>query len=302
MNNMRKLNADFMLLIVAIIWGTGFIATEYAINANMSPIIIMAFRFNIAAIILLFFNIKTISSISKAEWIKGIIAGTFLFLGFFFQTFGQSMTTVSNSAFITATNVVIVPFIVWALTKKKPKNKLFFLALLTFIGIVILTVSPSGGVSLNLGDFLVLIGAFMFAFHISYISIAVSTTKPKHLTFIQLLAAAIFSLIGLLFIDTPSFFEMNITTALPAVIFLGVFSTCICFFMQTSAQKRTSASKTGIILSTESFFGTLFSILLGIELISLKIVIGGIIILFSVIMTEINVDFKKLFYPKKSNN
>jgi drug/metabolite transporter (DMT)-like permease len=82
------------------------------------------------------------------------------------------------------------------------------------------------------------------------------------------------------------------------VIYLGVFSTCLCFFIQTSAQKRTSASKAGIIMSTEGFFGTLFSILLGMEPLTAKVIIGGIVILTAVILTEVKFDSKRIMAAK----
>jgi len=282
-----QLNADLSLIIVAIIWGSGFIGMEYALDANMSPLLIMALRFAIASIILFAVTFKEIKSIKKSEWIKGSIAGILLFTGFYLQTVGQSMTTVSNSAFITATNVIMVPFVVWIITKKRPTLKIVLLACLTFIGVAILTVSPSEGLSLNIGDIFVLLCAVGFACHITYLEIAVHDSDPKRIAFIQISVAAILSIIGFLVFDIDSFASADFAIGLPSVIYLGVFSTCLCFFMQTSAQKRTSASKAGIIMSTEGFFGTLFSILLGLEPLTTKIIIGGIMILTAVILTEV---------------
>ena len=175
----KQFNADLMLLLVAVIWGSGFIATEYALNANMSPLFIMALRFTIAALILFAATFKQLKSITKTEWIKGSIAGVFLFLGFFLQSFGQSMTTVSNSAFITATNVIMVPFVVWIFTRKKPTLKIVLLACMTFIGVVVLTFSPNQGLHLNIGDLLILLCAAAFACHITYVEIAVADSESQ---------------------------------------------------------------------------------------------------------------------------
>lgn len=286
-----QLNADLTLAIVAVIWGTGFIAIEYSFKANMSPLLTMGLRFTIASLILLIANLKELKLIKPSEWIKGCIAGILLFSGFFFQTFGQSMTTVSNSAFITTTNVIMVPFIVWILTKKKPSLKIVLLACMTFVGVVVLTVSPNQGFSLNIGDLLILLCAIAFAGHIAYLEIAVHSSDPKKIAFIQITTAAILSNIGLIAFDLGSFSKANFALGLPAVIYLGLFSTCLCFFLQTSAQKRTSASKAGIIMSTEGFFGTLFSVLLGLEPLTARIIVGGMIILTAVILTEVK--FKK---------
>lgn len=287
------LNADLMLLIVAIIWGTGFIAVEYAIDAGMDAVLILAIRFTVAALILLVFTLKDLRHIQRTEWIKGSIAGIFLFLGFYLQTVGQTLTTVSNSAFITTTNVIMVPFIVWVFVKKRPSLKIVLLAFLTFVGVTILTWSPKGGLSFNVGDIYILLCAIAFACHIAYLELAVKGHSAKRITFIQISVAALLSNIGLITSGDLTFNGVDFAQGLPSVIYLGVFSTCICFFIQTSAQKRTSASKAGIIMSTEGFFGTLFSILLGMEPLTAKVVVGGVIILTAVILTEVKFDSKK---------
>jgi drug/metabolite transporter (DMT)-like permease len=296
----KKMNPDVMLIMVALIWGTGFIATEYAIESTLDPIYIMFGRFAIATLTLLFFVIKDIKKIPKDEWIKGSIAGLLLFLGFFFQTYGQSQTTVSNSAFLTATNVVFVPYIAWILTRHKPKTKVFFLSMLTFIGVTILTVNPSEGFSINIGDLLVLICAIMFATHIAFVSVAVKGNNPLRVTFIQLTVATLLSFIGSIIINPGKLSQVDYSLAIPSVVFLGVFSTCLCFFMQTSAQKRTTPAKTGIILSMESLFGTLFSVILGIDPLTAKIVIGGLVIFTAVVLTEVDFNFRKKNLLNKS--
>jgi len=290
---MFKMNADLMLIIVAVIWGSGFIGVEFAFGANMSALLILAFRFSIASIVLLIVTYKDIKIIKKLEWIKGSIAGVLLFTGFYLQTAGQALTTISNSAFITATYVIMVPFVAWIIVKQKPTIKIVVLAFVVLIGVGVLTLSPGQGLKLNVGDLLILLCALAFASHVAYVEIAVSSSSPKIITFIQISVAAILSIIGLFVFDFPAIAVADYAKGLPAVLFLGVFSTCLCFFMQTSAQKRTSAAKVGIILSTEGFFGTLFSILLGLEPLTAKIMIGGIIIITAVILTETN------FGPKK---
>ena len=286
MKDRFKLHPDIMLLLVAIIWGVGFIATEYAINANLHPLHIMAGRFSIAALALLIFVKNDLSKISRSQWLKGSIAGAFLFLGFFFQTLGQSMTTVSNSAFLTATNVVFVPFIAWLMTKQRPKTKVFFLAALTFIGIAVLTVDTVNIGTLNIGDFYVFLCAIAFASHIAYVGIAVKDSNPIQITFVQILTAAVFSVAGALVLHPANLAEIHFLYGLSAVVFLGLFSTCLCFLLQTSAQKRTASGKAAIILSTESLFGTIFSVIIGFESLTAKIVIGGLIIFTSVTLME----------------
>ncbi len=99
----------------------------------------MAFRFLIAAIIMIIFNFKKLKTIDNQTLFAGIILGIILYSSFAFQTFGLKYTTASKNAFLTSVNVIIVPFIVWALTKKKVDNFGFLGATLSIIGIGLLS-------------------------------------------------------------------------------------------------------------------------------------------------------------------
>ena len=94
------------------------------------------------------------------------------------------------------------------------------------------------------------------------------------------------SIIGLLFSGS-----INLSLSkqgFSAIIYLGVVSTAICYFLQTNAQKHVDETKSAIILSMEAVFGTLFSIILLGEKLSLKMVIGGIMILSAVLVSELH--------------
>lgn len=163
--------ADLALLVTAVIWGTGFIGTEYAIATGASTSLIITMRFLMAGIILGIVYFKQLKTIDKGTLKVGVIAGLMLFAGFYLQTFGQARTTVSNSSFITATNVVMVPFIVWFFTKVKPQTKYFVLGAMALLGSAILTVNLAEGVSFQVGDIFVFASAVCFALHIAYLGI-----------------------------------------------------------------------------------------------------------------------------------
>ncbi len=177
--------ADLALVITAIIWGTGFIVAEYAIGIGASSFLIIAMRFLIAGAVLGVISIKSLKNINKKTLTVGCTAGLILFLGFSMQILGQSVTSVSNSSFITATNVVMVPFIVWIFTKKSPKLKYYILGLTALIGAVVLTIKPGVGFAFNSGDILMLIAAISFATHIAYLGAYGGGLDTKQLTFLQ---------------------------------------------------------------------------------------------------------------------
>jgi len=105
----KSLLADISLFIVAIFWGGGFIAVKDALS-SLTPFYIMAMRFGISVIIMLLIFRKKIKLITKNVLKVGVLIGLLLFLGFAAQTVGMKYTTAGKNAFLTGTNVVIVPF------------------------------------------------------------------------------------------------------------------------------------------------------------------------------------------------
>ncbi len=289
--------ADLILVLTAIIWGTGFIGTEYALQTGASASLITAMRFLLAGIIMGAIAFKSVLKINKKTFMVGFIAGALLFCGFYLQTLGQSMTTVSNSSFLTSTNVVMVPFIVWIITKEHPKTRYFILAFTCFVGISILTLDLSAGFSFNAGDVLVLGSAICFALHIAFLGTYANGLDTKQMTFLQLIVVGVLALIFMLLFDRSAIDFVIMKQAFPPVLYLAIFSSCLCYYMQTTAQQHTSPSKTGIILSLEGFFGSLFAIVLGLDSVTYRLILGGIIIITSVVLSE--VDFSKK--EKKDN-
>lgn len=285
--------ADIALIITAIIWGTGFIGTEYAIDTGAKTSLIIAMRFLFSGLILLAIYFKDVKKIQKPTLKVGITAGTMLFFGFYFQTFGQSNTTVSNSSFLTSTSVIMVPFLVWAVTKKAPKTKLFVLAFTVLIGVGVLTLDFSNGFSFKFGDLFVLLGSFCFAIHIAYLGIFARTLDNKQMTFLQMMTAGLVGTFFLILFDFQAIDFAIIKAAFLPTLYLAVFSGCICYYLQTTAQQFASPTKSGLFLSLEGFFGSVFSVMLGIDTLSSNLIIGGAIILASVILAEVDFGFLK---------
>ncbi len=290
--------ADLALVLTALIWGSAFPVSQYAIDSNMSTSLILLLRFSIASIILLILFFKKIKTITKKEFQYGIIAGAFLFLGFYTQTIGLKYTTPSNNAFITAIYVIMVPFITMFVFKKRPKTKFFFLPLITFLGVVILTYSPSSNVLLSKGDLLTLLCALFFALHISYLGIVSKKVDVIKMTFLQMITASVLSLLFFVFYDKLVITNIDYTKGILSILYLGIFSTCLCFFIQTYAQSNTSSSKAAMILSTEALFGSLFSVILKIEPFTINLLIGGSLILLTIFAAE--TDFSKFKKNKKN--
>ena len=280
------------LLLVTIIWGSGFTAVDIALG-HYSPLQILSFRFLIGVVVMGFFAFPERKKIGKGSIRSGAVMGIFLFLAFWLQTVAQLHTTPSKNAFLTATNVVIVPFIAYGIYKVKVTGYHMLGAILTIIGVGVLSIRA--GESFNIGDLYSFLCAIGFAFHIFFTGHFVKKGSAPVLNFIQMAIAFGLSFGAMLF---SGGWQMNFSPeGFLAILYLGLFSTGLSFFLQTLSQKYTTETEAGIILSMESVFGTFFSVIILKEIITWKMVIGCVIILMAIFISE----FGNKWFPGKKN-
>ena len=279
---MKKYLAITGLVTVTIIWGGGFVASDMALE-SLRPFQIMAIRFLMASVLMGAASIRELKGINFKELQAGILMGTALFVGFAFQIVGLQYTTPSKNAFLTALNVVMVPFISFILLRKKISRKSIAGAAMAIVGVGLLSLEKN--MSLSMGDALTLVCAVGFAFQIFFTSEFVKKYRAVVLNFIQMLPAVLLSA-ACLFLFGETDFHVTPQGWL-SVLYLGVVSTALCYLLQTASQKYVDETKSAIILSMESVFGTLFSILILHEQVTLRMVCGCIIILAAVIVSNL---------------
>ncbi len=282
----KSFKGEIALLTTAVIWGSGFLMVDKALDYGFSPGFINMMRFSMGALILLIVINRNITKITKVEIKTGCIAGFWYFLGFYLQTAGLQFTGISNNAIITATNLLMVPFICWLAFRRKPAKRVFAALGLCFVGIVILTWTPQG-LGFGFGDFLTLICAFGFACHIAYLGVTAEGKNPLLLTFMQLLTVGVLSAITFLLVEGGDTSGAQWNPGFLVLVYLAAFPSALCLFLQTFGQKCTPTSTSAVLLSFESLFGVVFSILFGMEDFTIKLLIGGVIVLASVIWLEL---------------
>ncbi|MEK3934986.1 DMT family transporter [Sporosarcina sp. FSL W7-1349] len=285
---MRKYIGELALLVTAIIWGSGFVASAVALE-HYTPYQILAARFFIGALLLGVVFAKKLKGIRKSTLLKGAALGFFLYVAFALQTVGLQYTTPSKNAFLTAVNVVIVPFLGWLIYKRKIDWYELSGAVLALIGVALLSLQFSAEV--NVGDVLTLFCAVGFAFHIFFTARFVKEEDPVLLTLLQMATASVIGFVVVLFRGETGF-SMDPNGALP-LLYLAVFSTTLAFLLQTIAQKFISDTKAAIILATESFWGMVFSVILLSEVLTLKMLLGACFILTAILLSETKPGFLK---------
>lgn len=285
---MKPYIGDVMLLITAIVWGSGFVVTAIALEyltANQ----VMAGRFVLASFILTILFGYKFKKIKKSTIWKGAILGAILYIAFVLQTVGLQYTTPSKNAFLTALNVVIVPIIAYLIYKRRIDRFEIAGSILAIIGISFL--SLQGSLTINIGDVFSLACAVAFAFDIFYTNLFVQKEDAISLTIVQFMTASVISV-------AVVFFQGNIPTAIEkealySLVYLAVFSTAIAYLFQNMAHQYTTATKAAIILSTEAIFGMLLSVLFLHEVLTGRMITGAALIIVAILLAEVKPRFHK---------
>ena len=269
--------APWALLAVAAMWGISFVWMKDILDQQDVYSFLLS-RFLVASLVMLLANPRVITRLNREILTKGSVIGTALGLGYIFQTLGLDRTTPAITGFITGLYVVLTPLIAALLLKERLTKQAWFYIVLATAGLAVLSVS---GWSIGTGEFFVLISALLFAVHILLLSQWSKKFDAYALTFVQLATCALVSGIPASvngFSAPPDFQLWSV------VIFTAVFATFFAFVIQTWAQARISATKVAVILTMEVVFAALFSVALGAEPLTLRIVLGGSMVLIAMIM------------------
>ncbi len=289
---MTKPMANIMLLFISLLWGSGFVVTRIALTANASAGFINFFRgFLFALLVLIFFN-KKVFNMTFRDFKIGLIAGLLNFGGFLTQTIGVKYTTPSNNAFISATYVVLIPFIAWAIYRKPLRLKSFISISLCMLGMGILTGVWNKALTVNIGDIYSLVCAVFYAGSIVYLGYGARAADVSIVAFMLAAVQGAGGLIFFLYAETERIADINWSAALIPLLYVSILCSFVAQTIQITAQKHTSATSAGLIMMLEGVFGSVFSVAFGFEAFTVNLFIGGTLIMLSLILME--ADFQQL--------
>lgn len=306
---MSQTRAVIELILAAMLWGMGFVAAVWTLEAA-GPLAISGWRFVVAGGIGLFFlrgSIKkeVFRSYMRIAWLPGaLIAAT---VGF--QTWGLQFTTATKSGFITCLYALIVPIFEPLFGGPRPHRTLIFYSALALFGVAMMcglftTESLDEKSRLNVGDFLTLICAFAASGHIFSIARIHGKLGPHfngfHFNTAQSLGAGLPTLALALAIEPGAFgkpwhfVELALSNAsnswlpLAGFISLAIFSTLIGFALQIRAQRALSPTTASLLFLLESPFAALFAMLLLGETLGPSQLAGGALILVAVAASTVS--------------
>ena len=283
MKNKQALFGKLALLATAIIWGSSFVVFKSTLN-SVAPLWILAIRFTFAALLLSAVFRRSIKRASPRCLYGGVCMGTALAAAYIVQTYGLVYTTPGKNAFLTSTYCVLTPFFSWAAYRRRPELSHLIAALLCVAGVGFVSLSE-GFTDVNRGDLLTLACGVFYAVQILLVERFRDSGDAGTLSAVQFAAAAVICWVGtLLFEQAPA----NIAPETwISIMYLSVMCTALCFFLQVWGMRNTPADTAAMIMTLESVFGVLVSILFYHEVVTAKIAFGFVLIFAAVLTSEL---------------
>lgn len=290
----KQIKASACLLATAIIWGLGIVIQKDGMG-SIGPFLYSALRMLIGSVtlcVMFLVNDKLHGKVSvdknsqsdKTLYIGGIVTGILMFFAANLQQIGLVYTTAGKTAFITALYMLLVPIIGILLNHKTNINN-WIGAVIGAVGLYFLCVTTQ--FTVTTGDVIVFIGSFCWAAHI----LAVNHFAPKvdviRLMCIQFIVSGIMSFAAAVF--TEEIILADILSCVPGLLYTGIVSTALASALQGIGQKYAHPTTASILLSTESLFATICGFIFLNEVMNGRELIGCILMLLAVILSQLPV-------------
>jgi len=285
-----RTQANLLLLLVALIWGSAFVAQAHA-KVGVEPYTFTGVRFLLGALIIAPFAWRDLRTVARREVRPGrremmgvLVLGLLLMLGAVFQQIGINGTTVTNAGFLTALYVPLVPLISWLLLRARPHWSVWPTSLGCLVGTWLL--SGAEQVAISSGDLWVIASSLFWALHVMLVGrVADRLAAPFLVAAGQFLVCGVACLLWAVFTESISLAGIRLA-AMP-ILYTGIISVGIAYTGQVVGQRYAEAADAAIILSAETLFAALFGFLLMGDRLSAAGLAGCALILVCILAVQL---------------
>jgi drug/metabolite transporter (DMT)-like permease len=270
---------------ITAIWGWTFIIVKDAIQ--LMPVMdFLAVRFTLAAGVMLVLRPTSLRHLSWRDRWHGTILGILLGLAYITQTEGLRYTSPAISGFITGMSVVFTPLVAWLLLRQRIGPRTWLAVGLACAGLALLSLH---GWAFGRGELLTLACAIFVAFHI----IGLGQWSAEHDTYaLALVQVAIVAVISLIAAAPGGIMMPPDATTWGTIGITALLATAAAFFVQTWAQSLVPATHAAVVLTMEPVFAGIFSVSLGNEPVTVRLVVGAVCVLSAMFIVQLKLTRK----------
>ncbi len=278
---------------VILTWGLDPIINSYFYKFFSASLLcsICTFASAVMFIILSFKDLKKIN----IDYIKiAVPICTLNALANLFQRIGLQYTTPANYAFLEYLSVAVVPFALLVMTGKKPTFIQLIASFICICGCFVFSGASLSGFDIGIGEILCALAGVLGGICVSATGVYVKKLDVKLYITIYMCIYFLTSLcmtVGLNNIKRDGVPLEKIKFVLnPSIIiillFFGLFSVGICWLLRTEALKHISPAKVVILNPFSAIITGVVSIIIGYDNISVRFVVGGILILVAALISS----------------
>ncbi len=272
--------ATAALLAVTACWGSTFFLIHDLLE-RVPTLDFLAVRFAIASATLVLLAPCALGRLSRDSRRQAIVLGCLYGGAQILQTAGLAQTPASVSGFITGMYVVATPVFAALILRTRIGTSTWVAVALAMAGLAVLTL---GGFSVGYGEALIFVAAMLYALHIVGLGAWSDSQQALGMAIVQLMVITLICVVctapnGLVLPDRVGDWV--------SVLYMAVFAGAGAMIGQTWAQAHLPATRAAIIMSMEPVFAALFAVLLGGESATLRMLLGGALVLAAMLIVEL---------------
>lgn len=295
-SNRKSIIAYVSIIFSMIFWGISFVWTKELLNANFPVFLILTIRLAIASLLMfsVFKLMGKLERIEKTDLPKFFLLALFEpFLYFIGENFSMHFVDASFAAIMIALLPIVNPIALHIFNKDKIGWNLLFGAVISVIGIMIMSINPEGEIKISWqGTLLLLLAVFAGSGYSVILSRLINKYNPITITTTQNIVGILYFLPCLLIFDLDKISSVVWTKdAILSLVFLAIFCSAVAFMLYSYSAKLLSVIKVSIFTNAIPVVTIIVAIILGQELFSFLKVLGILIVVSGLLLSQFG--FKK---------
>jgi drug/metabolite transporter (DMT)-like permease len=271
--------AVLALVCVTAVWGSTFFLIKEIVDV-IPPIDFLGVRFLIAGAVIAVVRARSLFRCPRPVWIRGAVLGLVYAGAQVLQTVGLQHTHASVSGFITGMYVVLTPVVLLAVFRVRVSRRGWAAILMATVGLMVLSLR---GLDLGVGEAVTLAGSLLYAVHIVLLGHWAPRGHVLELGAIQVITVGVVCTLAAL----PGGVAAPQTAVQWAqMLYMALVAGLAAIVVQTWAQARMSPTAAAVVMTTEPLFAALFAVLLGGEHPTVRLIVGGSLIVGAMLVSE----------------